>query len=290
MKRGNGKHHHLSLHVLYRVAAVPLVGYPLLLCWQKGWLPKPCSDSTAVLRDGRVLHCRLADRTQRTMYLGLFEPRETRLLGRLLDRGDTFIDVGAHIGWFTTMAARRVGEAGRVVACEPYPSNAAMLKGNLALNDCKNVRVVEAALGSRPGTISLARAGGDSGGATALDWAWDGRVEVPMTTLDEIAGDLRAVALIKVDVEGWEAHVLRGASKTLSQTEHVLIEINPAALRKAGSSPEEIFDLLRRSGFTRFIPVREGGLRRLHRNPVSNALATRLESWAGRQASRRNTP
>jgi FkbM family methyltransferase len=274
MKRGN---HHAGLRVLYRVAAVPLVGYPLLLCWQKGWLPKPRSDATALLRDGRILQCQLADRTQRTMYLGLFEPGETRLLGRLLDRGDTFIDVGAHIGWFTTAAARCVGEAGQIVACEPYPSNAAMLKGNLALNDCKNVRVVEAALGSRPGTITLARAGGDSGGVTALDWARDGRVEVPMTTLDEIASHLSAVALMKVDVEGWEAHVLRGAAKTLSQTENVLIEINPAALRKAGSSPGEVFDLLRRAGFTRFIPVGEGGLRRLHRSAVSNALATRSE-------------
>lgn len=277
LHKGNGKRHHASLHILYRVAAAPLVGYPLLLCWQKGWLPKPGSDATALLRDGRFLQCQLADRTQRTMYFGLFEPRETRLLGDLLAPGDTFIDVGAHIGWFTTVAARRVGGAGQVVACEPYPSNAVMLKGNLARNDCKNVRVVEAALGSRPGTIILAKAGGDSGGVTALDWAWDGRVEVPMTTLDEIAGDLGAIALIKVDVEGWEAHVLRGAARTLSQTECVLIEINPEALRKAGSSPEEVFDLLRRAGFTKFLPVVEGGLRRLHRSAVSNTLATRSE-------------
>ena len=175
------------LHVLYRVGCRPVVGYPLLLCWQKGWLPKPRRNATALLRDGRVLQCQLADRTQRTMYFGLFEPRETRLLEELLDPGDTFIDVGAHIGWFTTVAARCVGEAGQVVACEPYPSNAAMLKRNLTRNDCTNVRLVEAALGSGLGTITLAKAGGDSGGVTALDWARDGRVEVPMMTLDEIA-------------------------------------------------------------------------------------------------------
>src|ERR1019366_3705525 len=175
LHKGNGKRHHASLHILYRVAAAPLVGYPLLLCWQKGWLPKPGSDATALLRDGRFLQCQLADRTQRTMYFGLFEPRETRLLRDLLAPGDTFIDVGAHIGWFTTVAARRVGGAGQVVACEPYPSNAVMLKGNLARNDCKNVRVVEAALGSRPGTIILAKAGGDSGGGTGLHLSRGGR-------------------------------------------------------------------------------------------------------------------
>jgi FkbM family methyltransferase len=261
-------------HVLHRMAAIPLVGYPLLLGWQNGWLPKPAGNATALLRDGRLLQCQLADRTQRTMYFDLFEPGETRLLRKLLDSGDTFIDVGAHIGWFTTVAARSVGAVGQVIACEPYPSNTAMLKRNLARNDCSNVRVVEAALGSQRGTITLATAG-DSGGVTALDWARDGRVEVPMMTLDDIAGDMAAVAFIKVDVEGWEAHVLRGGERTLQQTEYVLIEINPQALRKAGSSPDEIFGLLRKAGFIKFVPIAQGGIRRLHRSTVSNALAMR---------------
>ena len=260
--------------VLNRVAAIPAVGYLLLLCWQNGWLPKPRGNATVLLSDGRLLQCRLADRTQRTMYLGLFEPRETRLLDKLLDPEDTVIDVGAHIGWFTTVAARAVGDAGQVVACEPYPFNATMLKYNLAQNNCQNVRVVESALGDRFGTLTLATAG-DSGGVTALDWARSGRVEVPMTTLDEVAAGLGAVTLIKVDVEGWEAHVLRGAARTLAHTKYVLIEINPQALRKAGSSPDEIFCLLRKAGFTNLVTLAESGFRRLHRTAVSNALAMR---------------
>jgi FkbM family methyltransferase len=277
------------MRIPYRVAAIPLVGYPLLLCWKKGWIPNPGGCATALLKDGRRLRCQLADRTQRTMYLGLFEPRETRLLGRLLECGDTFIDVGAHIGWFATMASRCVRERGHVVACEPYPSNAAMLKVNLALNGCRNVRVVEAAASSRPGTIALAGSGGDSGSVTALSWAREGRVQVPATTLDEIVGDVSRVALMKVDVEGWEAHVLRGADQTLSHTERVLIEINPEALRKAESSADEVFGLLRRAGFTNITPVVQGGLRRLHRSAVSNALATR-SARPGRPASRPGTP
>lgn len=260
--------------------APPLVAYPLLLGWQKGWLPKPKSTATAVLRDGRILQCRLSDRTQRTMYFGLFEPGETRLLARLLEPGDTFVDVGAHIGWFTTVAARCVGDAGQVVACEPYPSNAAALKENLALNYCRNVTVVEAALGARRGMISLAKAGGDSGGVTALDWAWDGKVEVPMMTLDEISDGLGTVKLLKIDVEGWEKDVLQGATKTLRQTGLVLIEINPGALEKAGSSAEEIFGLMRDAGFTKFLPVIEGGLRRFHPSAVTNVLAVRPEQSA----------
>jgi FkbM family methyltransferase len=208
------------------------------------------------------------------MYLGLFEPRETRLLHKLLASGDTVIDVGAHIGWFTTLAARAVGDAGQVIACEPYPANATMLKGNLSQNDCRNVRVMEVALGDQRGTITLATAG-DSGGVTALDWARSGQAKVPMTTLDTVAAGVGAVTLIKVDVEGWEAHVLRGAARTLTHTQYVLIEINPLALRKAGSSPDEIFGLLQRAGFTKFVTLAEGGFRRLHRTAVSNVLAMR---------------
>ncbi len=267
------KRRHPALYTLRRVTAVPLVGYALLLGWQRGWLPRPRRGATALLADGRRLRCDLADRTQRTMYLGLFEPRETRLLRELLNPGDIFIDVGAHIGWFTTVAARCVGKAGQVIAFEPYPSNAAMSKENVARNNCGNVRMVEAAVGSQPGTLCLARAGEDSGGVTALDWAWDERVSVPMTTLDEIAADMGTIALMKIDVEGWEAHVLQGAARTLSHTKHVLIEINPDALRKAGSSPEDVSGRLRAAGFSEFVPVVERGLRRFHRAAVINARA-----------------
>ena len=231
--QGNGLRESLRHRMLYRVISSPLVGYPLLLCWYKGWLPKPQNDATARLKDGRLLRCQLADMSQRTMYVGLFEPRETRLLGELLHPGDTFIDVGAHIGWFTTAAARCVGGAGKVIACEPYPSNASMLKVNLAENRYTNVRVIEAALGDRPGTLILAKAGGNSTGVTALDWAWDGRVEVPVTTLDDVAADLDTIALLKIDVEGWEAHVLQGAARTLARTAHVLIEINRLSGKRA---------------------------------------------------------
>jgi FkbM family methyltransferase len=266
--------------MLYWVISSPLVGYPLLLCWYKGWLPKPRNDATARLKDGRLLRCQLADMTQCTMYVGLFEPRETRLLSELLHPGDTFIDVGAHIGWFTTMAARCVGGAGNVIACEPYPSNASMLKVNVAENRYTNVCVIEDALGDQPGTLSLAKGGG-SGGVTALDWAREGRVEVPVTTLDDLATDLDTIALLKIDVEGWEAHVLQGAARTLSRTAHVLIEINKPALRKAGSSPEEILGLLRTAGFGTFTPMTERGLRRLRRSDITNVLATRLLGATG---------
>jgi FkbM family methyltransferase len=261
--------------LFYRLAAFPLIGYPLLLCWQKGWLPKPHREVTVRLSGPRFMRFRLAVTCQRTMSLGLFEPAESRLITKLLSPGDTFIDVGAHIGWFSTLAASCIGSAGQVIACEPYPANVTALRENLALNDTGNVSVVEAALGKGPGTICLAHAG-DSASVTALDWAHEGAVEVLMRTLDDVAVGASAIRLLKLDVEGWEPQVLRGATQTLSRTSNVLIEINRPALKHAGSSPDEVFDLLRSAGFTSFSRVTQTGLRRLLRSDdVINVLVGR---------------
>src|SRR5262249_5911071 len=142
-----------KMGVFYQAATIPIIGYSLLLCWQKGWLPKPHGIREARLKDGRRLRCELSDRTQRTMFLDLFEPAETRVLVDLLAPGDIFIDVGAHIGWFSTLASRIVQPSGRVIACEPYPANAVALRKNLALNGTGNVEVVESALGSHVGVL-----------------------------------------------------------------------------------------------------------------------------------------
>jgi FkbM family methyltransferase len=259
----------------YRMLASGVVGYPFILSWRQGWLRSPHGDATATLPDGRLLTCQLDDATQRTMYLGLFDPAETRLIGEILSGGDTFVDVGAHIGWFSTLGSKCVGSTGRVVAFEPYESNISALKVNLRQNDCTNVQVVESALGSQTGTLTVSRPGGDSGAVTALDWSNEGGTEVAVVTLDdvnELPGD---VTLMKIDVEGWEPHVLRGARETLSRTTYVIFEINSAAIAKAGSSQEEILELLRSAGFASFLEITEGGLRRFVRSPVSNVLALR---------------
>lgn len=268
-----GEHNLSNSRLAYRAATSSLIGYSLILCWNKGWLRQPNSKATAFLRDGRILSCDLAHDVDRTMYLGLFEPAESQLIAKLLKPGDTFIDVGAHIGWYTTIASRCVGETGQVIAVEPYPQNAVALRENLARNGSRNVRVAETALGSKKGTLTLS---GSSGAVTALEWTRrQGLIEVPMSTLDDIAADVDVVAFIKIDVEGWETHVLKGAASTLSRTKHVLIEINPGNIAKAGTSAEEILDILRGAGFTTFKRVTQVGLRRFHRNPVMNVLAMR---------------
>ncbi len=265
----------LSHPLFKKVASRGLVGYPLILCWRYGWLPSPQGTSTTALRDGRVMKCQLDDNTQRTMFLNLFEPAETALMRKLLGPGDVFIDVGAHIGWFTTVASKCVGD-GRVVAFEPFVTNAFVLKENLKANSCDNVVVVEAALGEQAGTISLAR-GSDSGSVTALPWAHEDRIDVPVMALDEVdvGIELGSAALLKIDVEGWEPHALRGGKKVLSSVRRVIIEVNRPSLEMAGSSAEEVFDLLRAAGFTDFLRIVQRFPRRYIPSDVFNVLAVR---------------
>jgi FkbM family methyltransferase len=260
---------------VHRIGTFPAVGYPLIFSWRKGWLPVPQGVTQVRYKDGRILRCDLADSTQRTMALGLFEPAESGVVTEILSPGDTFVDIGAHIGWFTTIAAQCVGREGLVIACEPYPPNVAALKENIAINSAENVRLVDMALGSQPGTLSLGF-DADSGATTALDWGRSERVETPMTTLDAVLAEVPAVTLLKLDVEGWEAHVMRGGSEALARTQRVLIEINRPVLKKAGSSDQELYGLLRDAGFKTFDPVTQRGLRRLlPDDDLVNVLASR---------------
>ena len=78
-------------------------------------------------------------------YFGVWEPVLTRWIRRTLRRGDTFVDVGANIGYFALLASKSVGPAGRVVAIEASPTICASLQRNVASNGARNVRVVNAA-------------------------------------------------------------------------------------------------------------------------------------------------
>jgi FkbM family methyltransferase len=267
----------LSARFAYRVVSSGLVSHPLLLLWQLDRFPKPSGRVTVSLTDHRVLSFELSDRTQRTMFLGLFEPSETRLVRELLGPGDTFVDVGAHVGWFTTLASQLVG-SGLVESIEPFEASLALLKANIDNNRCTNVRLRETAVGGEVGALQIA--GSDSGGVTALEWrSLSQRVTVPVVRMDDL--DISdEVSLMKIDVEGWEANVLRGGQETLSRTRNLLIEVSRGSLMKAGSSPEAIFGMLRDAGFTSFYRVTDGIVRERYlerRAPAraQNVFATR---------------
>ena len=172
-----------------------------------------------------------------TLLYGPFEDTELRYLAELVRPGDTVFDIGANVGLFSVVLGRAVCAGGRVISAEPVPINALRAKENYELNHLFNVQLVNAAIGSAEGTIRLNLANDlayPSVVKVAESRGSGESIEVPLRTLDSLWFEIGApeVRFVKVDVEGAELDVLRGAVEMLSRTKPVfLLEANsPNAL------------------------------------------------------------
>ena len=196
---------------------------------------------------------------QRSIYfLGYYEIRETRLVRRLLRHGDTFVDVGANIGWFTLVAARCVGQGGRVIAFEPSSPVFAQLERNVALNAAPNVMLERLALSHSCGTALLSNAAPGNGGTrhiTVGDRRPDDVVgeSVATMTFDAYVKStgLERIRLIKIDVEGAEFDVLSGMRGALERRacDYVIIEVEDGRLVQEGRSSMELLRFLSECGY-----------------------------------------
>jgi FkbM family methyltransferase len=154
---------------------------------------------------------------------GTFEPAELKFVEEFLQSGMTVLDIGAHHGLYTLLASRRVGKTGQVIAFEPSPRERELLEQHLRINRCSNVRVESAALGSAAGRAELFVVEGGEDGCNSLRnpvvAEKTNLVEVKVLALDdwlEQHGSPR-VDFMKLDVEGGELEVLRGADRLLNQ-------------------------------------------------------------------------
>ena len=203
------------------------------------------NDSTVVIKEiapGVRLFIDLSDHVIGLNILrGQYEQDEIRFVRRLLKPGDSAIDVGGHIGFFTMQMAAAVGPDGRIYAFEPLDSNANLLERSIAENGFGDrVRFQRAAVGAAPGTATLTFPVEtlNSGGAYLLrngsaPLAGNQKKDVPLVALDAL--ELRRpVRFIKMDVEGAEPQVLRGAARILKEdTPVILSELHPTQLERA---------------------------------------------------------
>jgi FkbM family methyltransferase len=140
--------------------------------------------------------------------------------------GDTVIDIGAYIGWYTIQTARAVGPAGRVIALEPDAPNRRQLESNLAVNGLTNCTIIPAAAWSKPGEIGWHS---DDVPVWRRVDRTPGGGSVRAVTVDAVASDLglREVNWIKMDIEGAEVEAIKGAEQILKRFRPVLfIEIH----------------------------------------------------------------
>ena len=149
-------------------------------------------------------------------WLGSFEIEKQQRLRDRLREGMTVFDIGAHVGFYTLLLARAVGDSGKVIAFEPWPANVTDCLAHVRMNHLGNVVVVPAAVTKTPGLAFFASGESTSTGRLART---DTGIRVTCVTLDELlkAGGFPVPDVIKVDVEGAESQVLEGAETLLRE-------------------------------------------------------------------------
>jgi len=167
----------------------------------------------------------------------------------MISPGDLVFDVGSHHGFYAVYMARR---AARVLAVEPNPHNVMILQENIGLNGLHNVMVRQAAVGDSVGKISLLR-DSERGGIDSSSTRTSPAIDVELLPLDQLAKEYGFPQLVKIDVEGFEASVLRGASEIMRRRPKIAIEIHVDWLARYGSSVKEVLDLLHPESYRVFV-------------------------------------
>jgi FkbM family methyltransferase len=196
---------------------------------------------------------------------GAYEPPESAMIAGLLRPGDFAIDVGANHGWFALLMGARVGPSGRVWAFEPVPPMLDELRANLELNSGLPVDVKPLALGEERGEVKLHLFSGlVHGHASTSTLGRDDYVEyaAELHRLDDLVAGEEAPALVKVDVEGAELGVLRGALPLLEADDPPIwmLEVNDETSRAFGYRPHELLEPFEATGHYATYRVGDGGL------------------------------
>jgi len=169
---------------------------------------------------------------------GIYEPRETKLLKQEIRKGDTVIDIGASIGYYTLLFSRLVGENGRVFAFESNPDDFDLLKKNVLLNDYKNIIVENKAVSNRNGESVIYRN------------------KAKTIRLDDYfhLGNETKIDFIKMDIEGHEKHAFEGMENILqkNKTLKIMVEFNPQAILDYKILPKELLEIIENNGFKMF--------------------------------------
>ncbi|MGW7403103.1 FkbM family methyltransferase [Streptomyces sp. NPDC054833] len=198
------------------------------------------------------------DLIQRYLYLfGAWEPHMTRWLQGRLRRGDVLVDVGANVGYLSLVAARLVGDTGRVVAVEASPAFHRRLLRNIELNRCGTVRAVNAAVSDKRETLTFVLASSHNMGANSIvpyDGPAESSFEAQACPLPELLEpeEIARARVIKIDVEGAEGAVVQGLAPILDRLRsdaEIAVEVTPERMDRLGYSVDDLLETMRKAGF-----------------------------------------
>jgi FkbM family methyltransferase len=186
---------------------------------------------------------------------GIFEAPESELVSRLVRRGDTCIDAGSHVGYYTCLLARLVGDTGRVYAFDANPQACATANRNLSLNGLTCAEVFHTALSDHEGSLPFHISSDEQTGLSSV-----GSITTSKQTIQVTCGRLETflhnrgiehIRLLKIDVEGSEEMVLRGLGRFLIShpTDFILVELYDERLQVMNTCTEKVKEILQNAGY-----------------------------------------
>lgn len=195
----------------------------------------------------------------RTLFFhGYWEQNVTSVLLHVLRKGQTVIDVGAHIGYWTLLMSQAVGQEGRVLSFEADPTTFGELTGNVRLNGCQNtmllaLAVADASERRRFYTKSITHSDVASLITTEMTAP---SIEICTIALDEFLDEsgIGCVDLVKLDIEGGEMYALQGLAAGIQSRRYkrILLELHPAQIATAGLTSRELLNMFSDSGYRCF--------------------------------------
>ena len=189
---------------------------------------------------------------RQTIRYGSHTRPEIALLLDVVRPGDIVLDVGAHVGTVAVPLARRTGPTGQLLAFEPDPASLIYLEANLALNLVANwSHIHPVAVGHEPGWVDIFIQDDANTGANFAVPSGKTESAVRVVALDDVVG--ATVDVIKIDVEGMECDVLRGATRLIEDGRPVIhLEVSGAHLERAGTTTSELETILVAGGYRFF--------------------------------------
>lgn len=183
-----------------------------------------------------------------------YEPETFSFLRNHLKAGDTYLDIGGHMGLFAVVASRIVGKSGSVFTFEPTPFTRSILERVVQINECAgNVQVQPEAMSSQSGETVFFDTGDEASNANSLVRTPRSKVEIPvkLVSIDDFVADRELeVNAIKIDVEGAECDVLRGGQETFySQRPFVRLGLHPNFILQNGQSLDDIWSVIQEYGY-----------------------------------------
>lgn len=195
------------------------------------------------------------DDSLRLSILGTYEPFTTKLLKEKIHKGDNILDIGAHIGYYTLIAAQMVGEKGKVYAFEPDPQNFAILSKNIKYNNLSNVELINKAVASSSRKMKFYQNPLNAGNHSTVHNFNNRLIIIEGISLNDYFRKTPKISVIKMDIEGGEYEAIIGMGKVLKQNKKLVLftEFWPRGLKSANRSPEKYIRLLNRFGFKMYV-------------------------------------